>query len=158
MADRASIEARLRTLPAFSVSRDSMTAGRPAWADAAAVARTLESLGARAALHSDTDWPRGLRDLADPPAALFLRGALPDRERAVAVVGSRAASPYGTEQARALASDLAGLGFTVVSGLARGIDAAAHRGALDAGGATVAVLPGGLDRVTPRHHRALAEE
>jgi DNA processing protein len=78
-------------------------------------------------------------------------------ERAIAVVGARAATPYGVTQARRLASGLATLGFTIVSGLARGIDAAAHRGALDAGGATVAVLPGGLDPVTPAHHAALAE-
>ncbi len=76
----------------------------------------------------------------------------------MAVVGSRAASRYGAEQARRLAADLSGLGFAVVSGLARGVDAAAHRGTLAAGGVTVAVVPSALDRVTPAHHAALADD
>ena len=106
----------------------------------------------------DPDYPEGLRDLPDRPASIFVRGVWPVAREAIAVVGSRAASPYGAEQAGRLAADLARLGYPVVSGLARGIDAAAHRGTLSAGGATVAVLPGGLDAITPRHHRGLAEE
>ena len=106
----------------------------------------------------DRGYPEGLRDLPDAPASIFVRGVWPGARGAIAVVGSRAASPYGVEQAGRLAADLARLGFAVVSGLARGIDAAAHRGTLSAGGATVAVLPGGLDAITPRHHRGLAEE
>jgi DNA processing protein len=120
-------------------------------------ARGLERIGVRAALAGEPGYPAGLADLPDAPRVAFLRGTLPPRERAVAVVGSRAASPYGMAQAGALAADLARLGYAVVSGLARGIDGAAHRGALAAGGASVAVLPGGLDEVTPRHHAALAE-
>jgi len=90
---------------------------------------------------------------------VWLRGgAVPARERCVAIVGSRAASPYGAELAHRLSADLAALGLAVVSGLARGIDAAAHRGALAGGGRTVAVVPSGLDRVTPAHHAALADE
>jgi DNA processing protein len=121
-------------------------------------ARGLERLGVRAALPGDPGYPVALRDLPDPPRVVFVRGALPPRGRAVAIVGSRAATPYGLSRAGALAADLSRAGYVVVSGLARGIDAAAHRGALDAGGASVAVLPGGLDAVTPRHHAALAEE
>jgi len=82
---------------------------------------------------------------------------VPAKERCVAIVGSRAASPYGESLAHRLSADLAALGLAVVSGLARGIDAAAHRGALAGGGPTVAVVPSGLDRVTPAHHAALAE-
>ena len=120
-------------------------------------ARVLERLGVRAPLAGEPDYPVALRDLPDPPRVLFVRGVLPTRSRAVAVVGSRAATPYGMAQAGALGADLARLGYTVVSGLARGIDGAAHRGALEAGGRSVAVLPGGLDAVTPRHHAELAE-
>jgi DNA processing protein len=108
---------------------------------------------------SSPGYPAGLRDLSDPPERIYLRGSdLPAVPGAVAIVGSRAASAYGVDQARRLASDLARMGFVIVSGLARGIDAAAHRGALEAGGRTVAVIPAGLDAITPRHHRPLAEE
>lgn len=120
-------------------------------------ARALERLGTRAPLVGEPGYPAALRALADAPRVVFVRGGLPERARAVAIVGSRAATPYGIAQAGALAADLARLGCAVVSGLARGIDAAAHRGALEAGGTSVAVLPGGLDAVTPRHHAALAE-
>lgn len=85
-----------------------------------------------------------------------MRGALPSGARTVAIVGSRAATGYGLERAGRLAADLARLGAVIVSGLARGIDAAAHRGALEAGGVTVAILPGGLDAITPASHAGLA--
>lgn len=104
-------------------------------------------------------YPAGLRDLSDPPERIYLLGgALPEVASAVAIVGSRAASDYGVDQARRLAGDLARMGYGIVSGLARGIDAAAHRGALETGGRTVAVIPSGLDAITPRHHQALAAE
>lgn len=103
------------------------------------------------------DWPEALEALHDVPSRLHLAGSsLPPMEHAVALVGARAATPYGLDRAHRLAHDLASLGYTVVSGLARGIDAAAHEGALAAGGRTVAVLPSGLDRVTPPEHTGLA--
>jgi len=103
------------------------------------------------------DYPAGLRDLDDAPATLFTCGSLPTPPaRSVAIVGSRAATPYGRAMAERLASDLARLGYAVVSGLARGIDAAAHLGAMEAGGRTWAVVPSALDDVTPRHHQDLA--
>ncbi len=132
-------------------------ASEEARAAAAGTAGILRGLGARALLSSDPDYPRGFGDLPDPPRVLFVRGRLPARPAAVALVGSRAASPYGLACARRLAGDLAGLGYVVASGLARGIDAAAHRGALDAGGSSVGVLPCGLDRVAPSDHCGLAE-
>lgn len=104
----------------------------------------------------DAAYPRRLESLRDPPRCLHVRGRIPAAPM-VAIVGSRAATPYGRTQAATLARDLVRCGMTVVSGLARGIDAAAHEGALEAGGLTVAVLPGGLDDVAPRAHRALAD-
>ncbi len=117
----------------------------------------LARSGVRALPASAPGYPPGLRDLSDAPREIFIRGGdLPAVARAVAIVGSRAASRYGMEQAHRLAGDLARIGIVVISGLARGIDAAAHRGALEAGGRTVAVIPSGLDAITPRHHLDLA--
>jgi DNA processing protein len=104
----------------------------------------------------DPAYPSALRTIPDPPPRLYMRGALGDADRvAVAVVGARRASPYGVAVAEMLAADLARCGVTVVSGLARGIDAAAHRAALRAGGRTVAVLGCGPDVVYPPEHAAL---
>src|SRR5439155_1170886 len=112
----------------------------------------------RSIRRGEDDYPAALLDLAHPPGVIHVRGALPPAgARAVAIVGSRAATPYGLERAGRLAADLARLGLVIVSGLARGIDAAAHRCALEAGGVTVAVLPGGLDAITPATHLGLAQ-
>jgi DNA processing protein len=108
----------------------------------------------------DGAYPALLREIPDPPVTLYVRGRWRECLDApsVGVVGSRRCSTYGQNVAHALARDLASRGVTVVSGLARGIDAAAHRGALEAGGRTVAVLGTGVDEVYPRDHRKLAEE
>jgi DNA processing protein len=105
-------------------------------------------------------YPQWLRRTCTPPLVLWVKGTLvPDEGLAsVAVVGSRAASPLGLAFARRLADELASAGVVVVSGLARGIDAAAHRGALDARGRTLAVLGSGLDRLYPPEHAALAAQ
>lgn len=103
-------------------------------------------------------YPEAFGPLADPPPAVYLRGALlPCDGLAIAVVGSRRPSAYGLRMARALAGDLARSGVTVVAGLARGIDAAAHEAALDAGGRTVAVLGNGLLEPYPPEHLDLIE-
>jgi DNA processing protein len=97
-------------------------------------------------------FPPRLRAIFDPPPALFLRGGGEPEllgRRAVAVVGARSCSPYGSQVARMLGRELAGAGVVVVSGLARGVDGEAHRGALEAGGTTVAVLGCGIDRDYP---------
>ncbi len=104
-------------------------------------------------------FPSQLRSIHDPPPGLFVRGAAELELLArpsVAIVGARACSGYGSSVARSLARDLAAAGLVVVSGLARGIDAEAHRGALEAGGTTVAVLGCGIDRDYPAAHRELA--
>lgn len=105
------------------------------------------------------EYPRLLAEISDPPNCLWTRGDRTVFTRiAVAVIGARAASPEGLTAAREIACDLARAGVVVVSGLARGIDAAAHRGALDGGGKTIAVLGTGIDRVYPAENDHLAEE
>ncbi len=105
----------------------------------------------------DPAYPEGLRALAAPPAVLYVAGDLADvlGEESVAIVGSRRATAYGLDVARSLGRGLAAAGVTVVSGMAHGIDSAAHAGALDAGMQTVAVLPGPADRPYPIAKRAL---
>ena len=106
----------------------------------------------------DQAYPRLLRPLPDRPILLYFRGALAlGNESSLAVVGTRKASRYGRDVAFQLSSQLARQGVTIVSGMAHGIDAAAHRGALDAGGKTIAVVATGIDRVYPREHAELAE-
>ena len=106
----------------------------------------------------DDGYPALLGAITAPPA-LHVRGALTtDDALAIAIVGSRRATPYGLDVAESLAADLAARGVTIVSGLARGIDSAAHRGALGAGGRTIAVLGSGIDVIYPPEHRALARE
>ncbi len=108
---------------------------------------------------ADASYPRKLLEIHDPPPALYVQGELlPADDRAVAIVGSRRASFYGLECARAFGRDLAAQGLTVVSGLALGADAAAHQGALEAGGRTLAVLGSGLDVPYPRRNRKLHEQ
>jgi DNA processing protein len=107
----------------------------------------------------DTAYPPLLAQLHDPPARIYLRGqAATDvmTRPAVAVVGARSCSAYGADVSRTLGRELAGAGVVVVSGLARGIDGEAHRGALEGGGATIAVLGCGVDRDYPRSHADLA--
>lgn len=120
--------------------------------------RRCRAMGVALVGRDDADYPQHLRQVYDPPPVLYVRGVLRADEgpTSVAVVGSRAATPQGRALAGRLARDLAATGVTVVSGLARGIDAAAHRGALEAGGRTVAVLGSGLDRPYPPENAGLA--
>lgn len=113
----------------------------------------------RVVIADDGDYPPGLRSLADAPPLLYVRSHHwpGDDVNAVGIVGSRACTRYGQKVAGELAADLARAGVTVVSGLARGIDGAAHRGALEAHGRTIAVLAGGLSRIYPPEHADLAE-
>ena len=130
-----------------------------AFSDYEAVDRQLAAaarVGARPLSFLDADYPDLLRQIYDPPALLWLRGRLdPADATAVAVVGTRTATDYGRRVAEAFARGLAEAGVTVVSGLAYGIDAAAHTAALDAGGRTVAVLGSGVDRIYPARHAGI---
>lgn len=127
--------------------------------DEPAYRRRLAEQGFRFVGRSEAAFPSALRSIFDPPLGLFVRGTAPLEllERAaVAIVGARAASGYGRHVTRTFARELAAAGLVVVSGLARGIDGEAHRGALDAGGATVAVLGCGIDRDYPASNAELA--
>jgi DNA processing protein len=124
----------------------------------------MESLGIRLALGTAPEFPEPLRHIPYPPFGIYLRGGAllamhgisHNAAPTLAIVGTRRASADGKRTARYFARELAAAGCTIVSGLAFGIDAAAHEGALDAGGATVAVLAGGLDTIYPHSHDALA--
>ena len=155
-------------LASFAAANDTHLVGEPRSArfaafkarfDAGRELARLRALGFRFVARSDPAFPPLLDAIHDPPPGLFLRGdadiTLLARP-AVAVVGARACSAYGRQVARGLCRDLAAAGLVVVSGLARGIDAEAHRGALEAGGVTAAVLGCGIDRDYPAAHRELA--
>lgn len=129
----------------------------PAYAANPRDLKLMEQLGVTLLRRCDPGYPRLLREIADPPVALYVRGALdPADGRCVAIVGSRQASDYGRRMADRLARDLVAAGITVVSGLARGVDTAAHWGALRAGGRTLACLGCGVDVVYPYENRSLA--
>ena len=129
--------------------------------DRAAVEQEVEradELGATLISPWDERFPDRLREIYDPPAYLWMRGTLPGVDRPmVTIVGTRRCTDYGRAQAHHFAAELVRRGFTVVSGLAYGIDAAAHKGALDAGGRTIAVLGSGVGHIYPQSHTALAE-
>jgi len=130
----------------------------PSAGDARREVRRAAKRGIRI-LHPDgSEYPDPLREIPDPPAVLYVRGSLPAEGTAAAVVGARRATVYGRVQAERFGAGLARGGAIVISGLARGVDGAAHRGALDAGGLTGAVVGCGLDRVYPPEHRRLAAE
>ena len=130
--------------------------------------RAFDEASYRAGLHAgglrfvgrrDADYPMLLRELHDPPAGLFVRGGAEIQlltAPAVAIVGARTCSSYGAQVARVLGRELAAAGLVVISGLARGVDGEAHRGALEANGVTVAVLGCGIDRDYPAAHAQLA--
>jgi len=127
--------------------------------DAAAQQQKMAEAGAELVTIGDARYPQKLRDIFDPPIVLFARGRIELLESmAVAMVGTRRPTPYGTAVAERLAADLAHACLTIVSGLARGIDSASHKGALAAGGDTIAVLGCGVDVVYPSENRKLYAE
>ncbi len=119
----------------------------------------VERAGASLVTLEDDAYPALLRPLSDKPLLLYVRGQLPsEAEKCLAVVGTRKASKYGWDAANKMAFELASQGIAIVSGLAQGIDAAAHRGALHAGGRTIAVVGTGVDTIYPRANADLAAE
>lgn len=107
----------------------------------------------------DDDYPEILRNIFDPPIVLYVKGELKKEDGlSIGIVGSRRASLYGLNCAQNFAAELSGRGFTIVSGMARGIDTFAHRGALKAGGRTIAVIGSGLNKIYPPENQELSEE
>ncbi len=150
--------ARLREVQGIGPALAAGIAALDAPRAAAEQERRARELGVAILTLQDANYPQRLRLIPDPPRVLYRRGELtPEDGAGIAVVGARAATAYGRTVAGRLGRELATAGVTVVSGLARGIDGCAHRGALDAGGRTVAVLGTGLDRVYPPEHGRLAE-
>lgn len=147
----------LRTLPLFS-SAIATAIKATSVAEGQAIAAKAEQLGARLLLPMDADYPTALKEIPDPPTLLFASGDLTLLARpALAIVGSRDHSPYGADVCTRFAGEFARAGGVVVSGMARGLDAVAHRAALDVGGGTVGVLGNGLGVVYPAANRALYE-
>ncbi|HWN08180.1 MAG TPA: DNA-processing protein DprA [Pyrinomonadaceae bacterium] len=154
-ATRVELE-RLRLLPE---AIDSIIA-RDLHAKAGSELENVKQIGCDILILDDGVYPSLLREIYDPPIALYVKGAWTEclDQPCVAIVGSRRSSTYGQNAATMLARDLAQRGVTIVSGFARGIDAAAHRGAIEGRGRTIAVLGTGIDEVYPRDHKKLAEE
>jgi DNA processing protein len=126
--------------------------------DPEALLRHIEGRGMRVVAAIDPDYPELLSHISAGPPVLYVRGTLEASDRdAVAIVGTRRASAYGRDAALEIGRDLGAAGVTVVSGLARGVDGAAHQGALEGGGRTIAVLASGVDVIYPSEHRRLAE-
>ncbi len=121
------------------------------------ILRQMDALDAKALFYGDADYPALLLPIVHPPDVLFVRGDMPPQGTpAIAIVGSRSSTRYGSSQARRIARELAEKGVTIVSGLARGVDAAAHLGALDAHGRTIAVLGSGVGQIYPPENKDLA--
>jgi len=128
-------------------------------ADPVAEIREAKERGISIVTQNDADYPAPLREAYDPPLLLYVWGKIEPRDRhAIGVVGSRRATHYGTQATRKLSYQLAQSGFTILSGLARGIDTAAHEAAIAANGRTIAVIGSGLAKLYPPENLALAEK
>ncbi len=155
----AAAQSELRDVPGIGVKLSRALTRAEKEIDVDAELATCREHAIRILFDEEAEFPRGLREIHDPPSVLFLRGEILPRDAlGIAIVGTRHATRYGRRHAERLGAGLARAGLTIVSGLARGIDAAAHRGALEAGGRTIAVLGGGLLQIYPPEHRQLADE
>lgn len=147
----------LREVPGIGAKISRAIAAAAREIDVEAEMAMCRERGIAVIIESDDAYPSRLKEIPDPPGVLFVRGTFaPTDGLAVAIVGTRHATQYGLAQAERLAAGLSRAGYTIVSGLARGIDAAAHRGALKSGGRTLAVLGSGVLNVYPPEHVELA--
>lgn len=155
----AAAPSQLREVPGVGPKLTRKIAAAASEIDAEGTVALCRQHGVAIWTESDPVYPRMLKEIHDPPGVLFVRGELrPPDAVAVAIVGTRHGTHYGLVQAERLAASLARAGVTIVSGLARGVDAAAHRGALSAGGRTIAVLASGVLNIYPPEHKGLARE
>ena len=153
----AAAPADLREVPGIGTKISRAIVAARTESPAAAILEECRRNEITLAMPANEGYPRLLKEIVDPPGVLFVKGRLlPQDALAIAIVGSRHATHYGLMQAERLASGLARAGLTITSGLARGIDAAAHRGALSAGGRTIAVLGSGVLNIYPPEHKELA--
>lgn len=175
-SESLTLKARARILQVYGTAEaafenfsaaDSDLMGDKAWRELSAIKdmglnkleQALNKSGISLSIRSDKDYPQLLSQITDPPDLLFYQGSLSGlKEKSIAIVGSRRETRYGREQAFKIAKELAAQGITIVSGLARGIDTAAHQGALAAGGCTVGVLGSGIKRMYPKDNAALASK
>lgn len=154
------LEADLKTLGdfGFSESKARRIQSQREQAQPERELRRAAELDIEILCRESSEYPARLLDLPDPPIVLYRQGVgRPPKENRFAIVGARACTAYGQSQARRFAKELASRGIVIVSGLALGTDSAAHRGALDAKGVTLAILGSGLDRIYPREHGPLAQ-
>lgn len=153
----ASLEELKRVDGIGSKTAERIVASTPAEVDSALA--HCARLGVEPIFKGADPYPKLLAEIPDPPPVLYMKGSITSADAlAIAIVGSRRSTPYGVRVAERLGASLARVGFTVVSGLARGIDTAAHRGALKAGGRTIAVLANGLESIYPPENEGLAAE
>lgn len=149
---------QLAGLGSWKTAYETLLAGKSPVPDPEAAWELLQEKEVALIFGDDPRYPPLLREIAPAPLALYVRGMIPVNPIAIAIVGTRRATLDGNRLAEQFGRELAAAGLTIVSGLAFGIDAAAHHGALDAGGTCIAVLANGLDRVYPESNRRLAEK
>lgn len=151
-------EAELRRVPRISGSTAGNISGALTEVNLGKEKALAQKVGARLVTYRDQDFPANLKMIHDPPLVLYVKGDIQEKDQlAIAMVGARRCSYYGRKQAERLAGQLARLGFTVISGMARGIDSCAHEGALAAGSRTIAVLGNGLARIYPPENEKLSQ-
>jgi DNA processing protein len=151
--------AELRSVTGVGAETAEALAAWETHVDLAAEIKRIADFGAHVISWESPDYPATLRTIPNPPIVLYVWGGiLPADERAIGIVGSRNVTHYGTDSAKKLSYQIAFAGYTVVSGLARGIDTAAHQGALAAKGRTIAVIGSGLSRLYPPENQGLAEK
>ncbi|MDH5203020.1 MAG: DNA-processing protein DprA [Nitrospirota bacterium] len=149
----------LLSVDGVGIHRANNIKGFSSWKDVEKRIHVLEKRGIKAVGFGESSYPEMLRETEDAPVVIYMKGDIQSQDRyAIAIVGSRKPTPYGTSVTENISESLATMGFTIVSGMARGIDAISHKGALRVGGRTIAVLGSGLDRPYPPENKGLMDK